>query len=64
MEASNGQKAKAGQSTMSTLDELLDQMISDNSDVTLQHHVAYGAEGKDQKQFKADAQINFVKDYQ
>lgn len=63
MEASNGQKAKAGQSTMSTLDKLLDQMISDNSDVTLQHHVAYGAEGKDQKQFKADAQINFVKEH-
>ena len=61
MEASNGQKAKAGQSTMSTLDELLDQMIPDNSDVTLQHHVSYGVEGKDQKQFKADAQINFVK---
>ena len=62
MESTNGEKAKAGVNTSKELLELLNQLVNKFSKVTLHTPVEYGEKGKDKKQFKANAQIDFTEE--
>lgn len=60
MESSNKEKARAGVNTVKELVDLLDQLVSKYDTVILQRPVEYGDKGKENKQFKANAQISFI----
>ncbi|WP_289762629.1 MspI family type II restriction endonuclease [Lactobacillus intestinalis] len=61
MESSNGERALAGVNTSKELISLLESIVEKYDTLTLDKNIEYGEKGKDPKQFKANAKINFDK---
>lgn len=62
MRSSNGDKAKAGANTSKELLNLLETIVNRYNTLSLDKNIEYGEKGKDSKQFKANAKINFDKE--
>lgn len=62
MESTNKDKARAGLNTEKELVDLLNKLANKYDTIALKKPVEYGEKGKDNKQFKANAQIKFIEE--